>query len=202
MSSISSNINLFPLDIKAAILQEVITKTGTLHCRLVCKEWKQITDEKVFKLIAHKLQSEFAKIPEALGLKSVVATFIDSMNPQNNTTISSDLDKVKEFGTNMAITIGGYKPKVIASADQITHFTEKDTNLHILWKYIKTKVPEAPQDLQTCEQISLWMNGNEEALKKVTSLDPCCFPTPTILNSIPMEIEYLPYFYSDPHCGP
>lgn len=202
MSNNISNINLFPLEIKAIILQEVITKTGTLHCRLVCNEWKQITDERVFKLVASKLQSEFAKIPETLGLKSIVASFIDAMNPQNNTTISSDLDKAKEFGTNMAITIGGYKPKVIASAEQITQLTQKDTNLHILWKYIKTKVPEAPQDLQSCEQISLWMSENEKALKTVTSLDPCCFPTPNIPNSIPTEIECLPYFYSDPHCGP
>ncbi len=202
MSINSSNITLVPLEIKAVILQEVITKTGSLQCRLVCKEWKQITDEKVFKLIALKLRSELAQIPETLGLKSIVTTFTDSMSPTINTAISSDLDKAKEFGTNMAITIGGYKPRVIASADQIAQLTQKDTNLHILWNYIKTKVTNAPQEHKTCEQISFWMSRNEEALKKVTSLDQCCFPTPNILKSIPWEIEYLSHLYSEPHCGP
>jgi len=168
MSTISS---ILPREIKASILKDVILHKGTFTCRLVCNEWKTIIDQDILKIFVTELQRRLKEIPQSLH--TIVITFTDQANPQNTTILQCDIKTFQAFDKHLKTVICPIKKTcLIVSPDRIKALNKKDTNLHILWDAIKTKVNPPPSSpLQTWSEISTWMKDNSHALASITNLD-------------------------------
>jgi len=89
-------------DIKAVILKNIILDTRTLNCRLVCKDWKDVIDKDVFKIFLVHLKNKVNEIP-LLGLRSIVVSFTDEVNPSTSMTFQCDIAKFKNFNRDAEI---------------------------------------------------------------------------------------------------
>ncbi len=179
------NFNGFYPYLLDLIFKEAVVGEGTLKCRIVCKYWKNLVDERIFKIIAKQFLEEIECIPTVLGLKKIVIQFTDEVNPANNMSLKCDVQKVQQFCNALSTAIGPKAKKLITSAEEINRLIQKDTNLHILWEAIKKEINASSQE--TIEEISFFMSANTDLLDEILSLDL----SGVQLTSVPEEIKYL-----------
>jgi hypothetical protein len=167
-----NNFNQLHKDVAINILSCPFMEDGTLNYRLVCKNWKEIFDQGVLKKFLLEMQQRINQIPKALGLRSIVVTFIDQANLRNVNIFQFGIKELKNLIQQLKRAIGPIKTGLITNPEKIKELSEKDTNLHILWDAIKDKVnPQPTTSPQTAEQIFNWMEANPQALDSLTSLN-------------------------------
>lgn len=179
------NLNDFYSFLLDFILKDVIVGEGTLKCRAVCKHWKTLVDERIFKIIVQQLQDKIKSIPAAFGLRNIVIQFTDEVNPINKMTFTCDVQKVQQFCNALSTAIGPKAKKLITSAEEINTLIQKDTNLHILWEAIQKEI-DVPS-LETIEEISFYMSENTDLLDEIISIDL----SGVQMTSVPEEFKFL-----------
>jgi Leucine-rich repeat (LRR) protein len=170
---------------KESILQilshATVSKEDAFNYRLVCKDWKKFCDQDAFKVFVRQLPQK-TDLPRNTD-RSIGISNSDQINP--------NLTEVFQVNIGQKILVNPQLPKpsfVTSSFKKIEKTPEERKNLFILWEKIKGWIkPMPPSNLQTAEDIFLWMQNHPTEMASIAYLDLA----DTGLTAIPSEIGML-----------